>query len=82
MNTEFKKGVIDGFTIYAIGILAIIVVHLIFGWSNMPSPPASAIPLFITLVTGSYRLLSSALKAFARKITTRPRERCLFTSAC
>jgi hypothetical protein len=67
MDSELKKGVIDGFTIYAVGIFVTLVVHLIYGWANMHSPPASAIPAFITLIVGSYRLLSTALKTFAQQ---------------
>jgi hypothetical protein len=67
MNSDFQRGVKIGLSIYGIGIVLTIIVHLIFGWDYPHGPPTSAIPLFLTLVVGGLRLLSTALMTMAER---------------
>ena len=67
MNSDFLRGVKIGLSIYGIGIVLTVIVHLIFGWDYPHGPPTSAIPLFLTLVVGGLRLLLTALMTMAEK---------------
>ena len=63
----FKKGILIGLAIYAIGTAVTVVIHLIYGWSYPHAPPPSAIPIFITLVIGAIRLLITAYRVVLKK---------------
>lgn len=67
MNSDFQRGVKIGLSIYGIGIVLTVIVHLIFGWDYPHGPPTSAIPLFLTMVVGGLRLLLTALMTMAEK---------------
>ena len=55
MTVDFKTGLKTGFIIYGIGILLTIAVHLIFGFDYPHAPPASIVPLLLTLVVGGHQ---------------------------
>jgi hypothetical protein len=59
---EFKTGLKTGLMIYGVGILLTVIVHLIFGCDYRHGPPTSALPLFLTLLVGAFRLLLTLLK--------------------
>src|SRR5688500_4660119 len=67
MKSDFQRGVKIGLSIYGIGIVLTVIVHMIFGWDYPHGPPTSAIPLFLTFVVGGLRLLFTALMTMAEK---------------
>ncbi|HTE31065.1 MAG TPA: hypothetical protein VK666_11875 [Chryseolinea sp.] len=62
MTTDLKDGARVGLTIWVIGIVLTIVVHVIFGWKNPHSPPASSIIVFVGLIIVLIRLVSNAYR--------------------
>jgi hypothetical protein len=57
MSGDFEGGIKTGLTIYGVGALLTIVVHIIFGGGNSHTPPISIIPFFMTLIAGGGRML-------------------------
>lgn len=67
MNSDFQRGIKIGLSIYGIGIVLTVIVHLIFGWDYPHGPPTSATALFLTLVVGGLRILFTVLMTLAEK---------------
>jgi hypothetical protein len=67
VKSDLQSGVVIGLSIYGIGTILTVIVHQIFGWHNPHSPPASAIPLFVTLIIGGWRLLVTAFNTILEK---------------
>lgn len=64
MSSALKKGILTGLAIYGLGTILTVIVHLIFGWEYHHGPPASAIPVFFTLVIGAVRVFITTHNAF------------------
>jgi hypothetical protein len=70
VKSDLQRGVVIGLSIYGIGTILTVIVHQIFGWLNPHSPPTSALPLFLTLIIGAWRLLVTAFNGILKKSKT------------
>jgi hypothetical protein len=57
MEIEFKRGFFWGLRVYLSGFILTLIIHLIFGWENYHSPPASIFGIFFTLIFSLLRVI-------------------------
>jgi len=63
MSRAFQKGILTGIAVYGLGAILTVIVPVIVGWEYRHRPPASALPVLLTLVVGTIRLLITANSA-------------------